>query len=517
MKLSLLSSLLLALALPSALAKSTIQYSDKTLAVPVLSTNSRGASSVEPQNMGTVFFSEVQDILSSSFLPRSPVPNARGYQNKRQLKQEQARRAAQSDEALAERSNARTASLNKRGPALRFGYGDEKVRGVSLGGWLVVEYFITPSVFEATGNPNIIDEYSFGALQSKSRAAAILQQHLNTFIAEEDFRHIASLGLNHVRIPIAYWAFEVAEREPYTKLNQYDLLKQAALWAGKYNLKVLIDLHAVPGSANGYDHGGRKGVNTFANKKSYLDRTLAILRTMSKEFSKRKYANSVSAIELVNEPILADSVLLDLYYKGYDAVRHPNGADGAESPLLVVIGDGFKSPAYSKFWEDKFQAPEYEGVALDSHIYTIFDDNSLRLKIADRIGYYCSLKSKWAAANANLNQIVGEWTPAFTDCAVGLNGRGQGARYDGTFAGSRGRIRSCAPKTGNAANFSEKYKSRLGQMWEAQVDANEGGGGWIMWTWKTEAGKAEDWSYQKGVEYGWIPRDPTQRPRGIRC
>lgn len=34
------------------------------------------------------------------------------------------------------------------GPSLGFAYGTEPIRGVSLGGWLVLEPWITPSLFE---------------------------------------------------------------------------------------------------------------------------------------------------------------------------------------------------------------------------------------------------------------------------------------------------------------------------------------------------------------------------------
>lgn len=522
MKLSILTSVLLAATLAQGQAVSGNQAGGlDTFTIPVRTDNSRGASGVPGVTIATQVVQKVSELISDAFESRPAIPtisnvakrfHRRGYANRREEKLQASKRAVQESEADAQASYL----IDRAAPALRFPYGSQKIRGVSLGGWLVIESFIAPSVYESTGNPKIIDEWSFGELQSKSQARSILQKHLNTFVTEDDFRQIASLGLNHVRIPIGYWAFEVGSGEPFTKLNQWDLLKQAALWASKYNLKVLVDLHAVPGSANGYDHGGKKGQNTWASKASYVDRTVNILRTMSQEFSKSKYANSVSAIELVNEPVTDTNVVLDFYKRGYEAVRYPNGRDQPESPLLVVIGDMFKSPAYTNFWKGKFGPPDYEGVSLDTHIYTIFDNDSLRMASKDRIGYYCSLKSKWAAANNNLYQMIGEWTPAFTDCAKGLNGRGTGARYDGTFPGST-RIRSCDPKTGSAKTFSDGYKTLLGKMWEAQVDANEGGSGWIMWTWKTEAGKAEEWSYQKGVQYGWIPRDPTQRPNGIRC
>jgi glucan 1,3-beta-glucosidase len=44
--------------------------------------------------------------------------------------------------------------FNKRD--LRFNFGQDKVRGVNLGGWLVLEPWITPSIFEATPG-NVVD------------------------------------------------------------------------------------------------------------------------------------------------------------------------------------------------------------------------------------------------------------------------------------------------------------------------------------------------------------------------
>jgi aryl-phospho-beta-D-glucosidase BglC (GH1 family) len=102
--------------------------------------------------------------------------------------------------------------------------------------------------------------------------------------------------------------------------------------------------------------------------------------------------------------------------------------------------------------------------------------------------------------------VVGEWTPASTDCAKWLNGRGTESRYDGTYPGST-YVGSCTGKTGNATSFSSDYKNFMRQYWEAQVITYEKGDGWIQWTWKAE--DADDWTYQAGLQYGWIPQDPT--------
>lgn len=57
-------------------------------------------------------------------------------------------------------------------------------------------------------------------------------------------------SLNHVRIPIGYWAFEVGPGEPYIQ-GQLPYLTEAIGWAGLHGLKVIVDLHGVPGSQNG--------------------------------------------------------------------------------------------------------------------------------------------------------------------------------------------------------------------------------------------------------------------------
>ena len=109
-------------------------------------------------------------------------------------------------------------------------------------------------------------------------------------------------------------------------------------------------------------------------------------------------------------------------------------------------------------------------------------------------------------ANFHLWTIVGEWTPAPTDCAKYLNGRGRGARYDSSFPGSSF-VGSCSGKTGPRSTYSSTYKTFLRKYWEAQTITYEKGAGWIQWTWKAE--NADDWSYQAGLAGGWIPQDPT--------
>jgi glucan 1,3-beta-glucosidase len=143
-----------------------------------------------------------------------------------------------------------------------------------------------------------------------------------------------------------------------------------------------------------------------------------------------------------------------------------------------------------------------------------------------------------------------------------LNGRGIGARYDGSYAGSTF-ISSCSGKSGSASSFPNNYTTFMRKNFEAQTSAYERGQGWIFWTWRVsclllvsplphtlesdrdivyflcgdelgtditgvtddvvsllmsrQAENADDWSYTAGLDDGWIPYDPTEKIYGNLC
>lgn len=60
--------------------------------------------------------------------------------------------------------------------------------------------WITPSLFENTGNTAIVDEWTFGQYQNRSVALAALTEHWDTWITEDDFGEIAAAGCVLARI-----------------------------------------------------------------------------------------------------------------------------------------------------------------------------------------------------------------------------------------------------------------------------------------------------------------------------
>jgi len=383
-----------------------------------------------------------------------------------------------------------------------FPYGSQKARGVNLGGWLVIEPWITPSLFDNTGDNRIVDELTFGQYQERTAALSTLQNHWETWITEADFSAIAGAGLNHVRLPIGYWAFDVSGGEPYIQ-GQLPYLTKAVNWASAHGLKLIVDLHGAPGSQNGFDNSGHRIPSPeWQNSQSNIDRTNAVIKQIAGMF--KDSTAVVPVIAPLNEPAgFVGGKMLDVtkqYWRdSYQNIRYPFGTSQT-SNTVVMIHDAFQPLSY---WDGFMTPPNYDGVAMDTHIYQIFSVAENQMSDSQHISTACSSVSSF-----DIWLIVGEWTPAANDCAKYLNGRGVGSRYDGTYPGST-RVGSCNGLTGSASTFSSSYKTFLRQYWEAQTITYEKAQGWIQWTWKAE--NADEWTYQAGLANGWIPQDPTNR------
>ncbi|TFK40345.1 glycoside hydrolase family 5 protein [Crucibulum laeve] len=393
-----------------------------------------------------------------------------------------------------------------------FNYGSDKIRGVNLGGWLVLEPWITPSFFENTGNDNIVDEFTLGQLMDNDAALNMLNNHWNTWITEDDFKAIQAAGLNHVRIPVGYWSVPLTSSDTNTSTSPapyipgaWPYLLKALNWARKHSIHVILDLHGAPGSQNGYDNSGQRTDNpVWAVNSANVTRTVDTLR-----FIAENIGGMVDVVELLNEAagFRGDdwaAVVRQFWLDGYGAVKQAAGQG-----IKVMIGDAFLGV---NSWTNFLTHPGAQDVLMDFHEYQIFSDLELNRSFDDHVSFACGyMQSLSSYASSNLWTVVGEWSNAVTDCAQWLNGRGVGARWDGTwFPGPTSQVHgSCTNFTGSYQGFSGDYKTFLRRYWEVQVEIGENIQGWVFWTWKAE--NADEWSYQKGLEGGWIPQDPTNR------
>jgi len=400
-----------------------------------------------------------------------------------------------------------------------FKYGTENIRGVNLGGWLNTEPFMIPSLYEQymkAATP-AVDEWTLSVNMRADSARGGIQQmedHYKTFITEKDFAEIAGAGLNYVRIPIGWWAIEVRDDEPFLPKVSWNYFLKAIQWARKYGIRINLDLHAVPGSQNAWNHSGRQGtVNFLYGPMGYANaqRTLDYIRIIAEFISQPQYSSVVTMFGIINEPhapTFGDSILLDFYAQAYKIVREASGTGEGKGPW-ISIHDGFRSRSdFAGFMENA------DRITLDTHPYLCFSTQS----DAPMSSYAKTPCTAWAKnVNDSMNAFgltnAGEFSNAVTDCGWLLNGVGDGVRYEGNYkVGSAPRIGSC-DEWNDWTKFTDSRKRDIKNFALASMDALQN---YFFWNWKignstiTNRVNAPDWSYQLGLQNGWMPTDPRE-------
>ncbi|KAI3680303.1 hypothetical protein L2E82_50529 [Cichorium intybus] len=260
-----------------------------------------------------------------------------------------------------------------------------------------------PSVFEMSIVDRLQGEYQVTNGYGPMKAPKIMKDHWDTFIHEKDFSFIANSGLNAVRIPVGWWtAKDPTPPKPYVG-GSLEALDRAFLWAKKYNLKVILDLHAAPGSQNGYEHSSsRDGFIEWGQTEETIEESVRVI-----EFFTARYAPNPSlyAVELINEPRapgVSLSVLTKYYDDGYKAVRRhaPNA--------FVVLSNRLSG-------EPKELFPLASGmtaVVIDVHYYNLFSGIFNDLTVDQNIDFVKTNRSNElqdiTTSNGPLT-FVGEW------------------------------------------------------------------------------------------------------------
>jgi glucan 1,3-beta-glucosidase len=127
--------------------------------------------------------------------------------------------------------------------------------------------------------------------------------------------------------------------EPYLP-GAFDYLKLGVNWAQQAGLSVMIDLHGAPGSQNGFDNSGYRGPREWFWNQTNADRSVDALKVLVAEFSQAGYANTVTAIGLLNEPFPANAdqvgYLREFLQGSYASLR----ALQTQQHLVLVLDSG---------------------------------------------------------------------------------------------------------------------------------------------------------------------------------
>ena len=386
-----------------------------------------------------------------------------------------------------------------------------KVKGVNLGNWLVLEKWMSPALFEGT---DAEDEYDLPRQLSREAYEARIHVHRAEYISEGDFVRIKAMGLNTVRIPVPFFIF--GDVEPY--IGCVKELDKAFNWAQRYGLKILIDLHTVPGGQNGFDNGGISGVCKWAQNKEWVEFTLQVLEKLAERYGKHP---SLFGIQPVNEPI-SESLWNAMNVQERYKPRNPEMAEGSAGvpndflrwfyvdayyklrkylpeDKAIVLHDGFDLMS----WKNFMQEDDFKNVWLDTHQYLMSAETMGCEQTTP--GYLKFIMDCYYRQIEEMEQyfpvICGEWC-LFNSMVTGRDTQGGQTVLNG-MENSSSEIMS-----------DEEKKDIYSALAAAQLAAWNKGHGYIFWSYKLLTDTVntngwigwDAWDLGRCYDFGWFPK-----------
>jgi glucan 1,3-beta-glucosidase len=176
------------------------------------------------------------------------------------------------------------------------------IRGVNIGGWLLLERFINPYFFAITDchlrgdfvfypgqidappsarhtnprnctpiQPYPVDEWTLlSHFSNKTIAKEYMFIHYDNFLTRKDVRLMKEAGVTHIRVPLPHWILESptiwenhlknstpGSSEPWVDGGWAFFVRFVEWCREEGGLTVWPDIHTAPGSQNGFDNSGR--------------------------------------------------------------------------------------------------------------------------------------------------------------------------------------------------------------------------------------------------------------------
>ncbi len=238
-------------------------------------------------------------------------------------------------------------------------------------------------------------------------------------------------------------------------------------------------------------------------------RALNYIRIITEFISQPEYQDVVQIFGIMNEAVIGRigrDELTSFYREAHDMIRGITGI-GEGKGFYISIHDGFDSSAVR--W-GAFLAGS-DRIILDTHPYTAFSGSTFEDPIAtgtgaDAGGVWVGTACAWATNMVQLSgafgfTYAGEWSNGYNDCGLFLDG----VSGTHTYAGDCGAWE-------DASTWDASTRAGVAAFNAAQMDALKD---FFFWTWKignstSGSVQAPLWSYQLGLEGGWILKDPRQ-------
>ncbi len=196
--------------------------------------------------------------------------------------------------------------LHTEGEKILDSSGKEVVlRGTNFGGWGIMEDWFCPYTNPAG------EEQVFQTLVSRfglEKTHELFKTYRSNWITETDYKNVAALGMNVIRLPIWYRNFQSDDNGTWYRDENGNIdfseLDEAVALCKKYGLYLIIDLHGLPGYQNDYDHCGQsKSMSLFDDTdkgRRYREVVIDFWTEVAKHYAGE---TAIAMYDLMNEPL----------------------------------------------------------------------------------------------------------------------------------------------------------------------------------------------------------------------
>ncbi|RPD58961.1 glycoside hydrolase [Lentinus tigrinus ALCF2SS1-7] len=427
----------------------------------------------------------------------------------------------------------------------------DKMYGVNLGGWLLIEPWIIPQEWvDMGGDWNCTDcatcigsEFSLVEAYPDT-ADEKFEKHWSTWFTQSDVDALSEVGINTIRIPLGYWIVErlVNRKTEFFPRGGISHLKRGAKMLKDAGMNVILDHHALPGvqtSDQAFAGQCTKDVE-FYTPYNY-QRALVWTAVMTAVSHLDPDFSAVFAIQAVNEPIM-DATLTPGYgefqKQFVQTLRAMEYILGIGSPEFDLDIDVDLSASASNVTAT-ISATIGGLSVLDLNVKTaILSSIPILVELSEKLDFRLDFLHSKTREPLVANFMDVSWqynNPANpADAAIGPMGYDNHLYYN--FGGvtdqnekaymihicNLQRLQNDAAKGNSPLWFGEWAISTgfnatdefLYKWADAQKHTYSQGQGWLFWNFKIEISElagdqAREWSYLEGVRRGYFTKDPA--------
>ncbi|KAJ2183022.1 Glucan 1,3-beta-glucosidase 3 [Coemansia sp. RSA 353] len=240
-----------------------------------------------------------------------------------------------------------------------------KQYGVNLGSMFCLEPWIATIIYDEYAEHNPEAEGDLVECMGQCSAEK-MQAHWDTWLQRADFEHMASMGINAVRLPVGYWilghGFAAEKYHSHAKTYNRALyyVGRIIAWADEFDIGVLVDIHALPGGQNNDSHSGATGPARLFESRKHQDLAIKCIDAFAYLLAQ---VTNIVGLQIINEP--QDHPELEAFYE-----RALKQVRVQSLTLPVYVGDAWNLDKYTGIV--KGLRSRFGFVVLDTHKYWVF-------------------------------------------------------------------------------------------------------------------------------------------------